>query len=582
LEKLFHLCRKLISIQTIYLNFIMMKKYLSFFVVIFCAVFVACNSAIEGAEPLPVEETDLFVQSEYNLDLRDFALAVSSAMNQSTEFRQLIKGQALAKFDGDYDVLLRHIKDKPLAPVDDALLRSGGSYTVKDLLEHSYAPNELRSAASIMEELSERYPNLQVSIPVHAEDWDESTVPVVAFIPYEYEDFVTQTVAGYTSDGRLISIDAIVPPDGPVIVVGQNERGFEILDPVLFPPARPTNVTATQAPSGIALQWDANSDNSVLGYKIYRKGASDSDFSLLMTNNGRVNSVANDVDITTGATYWYYVTAYNISGESLPSTTASAVGPNRPGGPTSFSADVITNQDVELRWTTEPDTYIESIELSRHILNQSSSYQLYQQFGSNQYDYFDQNVTKGSTIRYKLQIINPVGASNPMYDMVKIPYRNPAEKSPVHIKHIKCSHDLEGWLRGDPEILISVYSVDGANNTIEIANRMLGVGGCDSNFDELLFEWKPNAWYDNHTFHAVELDGDENGKSIKISAKIGVKYKLADSVELGFELGMERSFTFNGPEDCGGADLSFYDPINTTLLFRGKEAKLWCDVTLGQ
>jgi fibronectin type 3 domain-containing protein len=564
----------------------MMKKYLSFFAVIFCVVFVACNNAMEGVVPesLPVEEADLFAQNEYNSDLRDFALAVSSAMNQSTEFRQLIKGQALAKVDGDYDVLLRHIKNKPLAPVDGALLRSGGSYTVKDLLESSYAPNELRStAASIIEELSEKYPDLQVSIPVHAEDWDESTVPVVAFIPYEYEDMVTQTVAGYTSNGSITPIDAIMPPDGPVIVVGQNERPI-LRDPVPLNPAPPTNLTATQTQSGIGLQWEYSPESSVVGYKIYRKGEYESTYSLHLINNGRLNASANDINCTYGAKYWYYVTAYNNNGESLSSNIASATAPGPPDGPTSFSAILNTNQEVELRWTIPPGTsYIETLDLYRYVLNQTNGYQLYQQFNTNQNKfYFDHNVIQGQTMRYMLQIANAIGTSNPLYDMVKIPYRNPAEKSPVHIKHIKCSHDLEGWLKGDPEIIVSVYCADAAGTTKEVTKVMLGVNGCDSNFDTKLFEWQPNIWYEVYTLHVVESDGDQGSVSIDITAKVGVKYKTSNSVELGAEPALSAQFSFRGPEDCGGADLSFYDPINTTLQFRGREEKYWCNVTLGQ
>ncbi|GHU70274.1 hypothetical protein FACS189413_10400 [Bacteroidia bacterium] len=92
-----------------------MKKVIDITVILFCAfIFTMCSKdelIQEVSEPDLVEET--FVQNEYNLDLRDFALAVSNAMTNSKDFRKLIKKEALAKFDGDYDVLLSTLWTNP-------------------------------------------------------------------------------------------------------------------------------------------------------------------------------------------------------------------------------------------------------------------------------------------------------------------------------------------------------------------------------------------------------------------------------------------------------------------------------------
>jgi hypothetical protein len=262
---------------------------------------------------------------------------------------------------------------------------------------------------------------------------------------------------------------------------------------------------------------------------------------------------------------------------------ASAIASPRPDAPTSFDAILNTNQEVELRWTTNPATYIDKLQLSRYILNQTSGYQWYRDFTSSEYDYFDHNITQGAEIRYKLQIVNTVGVSNPLYDIVKIPYRNPSVNSSIRVKRIRCSDNLEGWLKGDPEILITVYGVDGEHKTTEITSKMMYVKDCNKAFDQWLFEWKPTIWYDRYTFHVVEDDGsvfDGEADELKITANIGIKRKIGENMELTSEAGITQSFKYNNPEDIGCVDLSFYDPIDITLYF--SKGNYWCNVTLGQ
>ena len=64
--------------------------------------------------PEPKNPDDLYAKTEYNLDMRDFAMAVSKAMNASPEFRKIIKEEANLKFDGDYDVVIKRVMNKPI------------------------------------------------------------------------------------------------------------------------------------------------------------------------------------------------------------------------------------------------------------------------------------------------------------------------------------------------------------------------------------------------------------------------------------------------------------------------------------
>jgi hypothetical protein len=66
---------------------------------------------------------------------------------------------------------------------------------------------------------------------------------------------------------------------------------------------------------------------------------------------------------------------------------------------------------------------------------------------------------------------------------------------------------------------------------------------------------------------------------IKIRASIGFKKTTEDGVTLGVEAAIPKGFKFSAPEDCGSADLNYCDPTNTTLYFKGKKSKHWCNIS---
>ena len=114
-----------------------------------------------------------------------FAKIVGKAVRGNAEFRKIIKDEALALFDGDYDILVKTVGTKTIQPSDPVILtRSGGTeITIKNLLDYYAEEVDTRSGnSSIIEELQETYPNLQITVPVHAEEWNpEVYTPVIAF-----------------------------------------------------------------------------------------------------------------------------------------------------------------------------------------------------------------------------------------------------------------------------------------------------------------------------------------------------------------------------------------------------------------
>jgi subtilisin family serine protease len=86
-------------------------------------------------------------------------------------------------------------------------------------------------------------------------------------------------------------------------------------------PAAPSSLAATVIASGVNLTWIDNSTNES-GFRIYRRqqaGKKWSSWSLLQTVAAQTTSYT-DGSLGKG-TYQYYVTAYNVAGESAPSNT---------------------------------------------------------------------------------------------------------------------------------------------------------------------------------------------------------------------------------------------------------------------
>lgn len=120
-----------------------MKKILYVFVVALMTMFVSCdkNENVVDDQSTPTNPEELYAKTEYNLDMRDFAMAVNEAINANKSFRKLIKEEAMRKFDGDYDVLLSKVVEKKLSLTQqDKVLISrvksaNQEFTVKDLLD---------------------------------------------------------------------------------------------------------------------------------------------------------------------------------------------------------------------------------------------------------------------------------------------------------------------------------------------------------------------------------------------------------------------------------------------------------------
>lgn len=88
------------------------------------------------------------------------------------------------------------------------------------------------------------------------------------------------------------------------------------------PPAPPTGLTAAASDRAVALDWNNNGEGDLSHYRVYRSLTSGGSYTFIAT---RTVSNHTDGTLTNGVTYFYRVTAVDISGnESAPSSVVSA------------------------------------------------------------------------------------------------------------------------------------------------------------------------------------------------------------------------------------------------------------------
>jgi len=140
----------------------------------------------------------------------EFGFALSSAVNQSFELRQMLKEEALKMFNKDYEVLVYLIKD----------VRLENNLTFEDLINSHLGENQtLQRILNVEPTLTILVPELPMD-SFSAEKWNvESEIPAVAI-----RTNVTNEVPLITPDGELEIMPADVTPGFPVVVVKNNER----------------------------------------------------------------------------------------------------------------------------------------------------------------------------------------------------------------------------------------------------------------------------------------------------------------------------------------------------------------------
>lgn len=481
-------------------------------------------------------------------DYNNFALVVSEALRENIEFRQKVKSEALLKFDGDYDILLKNFKESFVeinhnqVTIKDFLNRYYnklglsvnylGDWIGNDGTNNETINNNNNDANNNIEKLVKKYPLIQISVPVNINVWNSNYNPIVASVPSSYNEG-DPYVTGY-QDGNSIQVDAINEPDHPVVVIGNNERTLEHYPITTDPPNVTIVLQGSTFEYGIRLNWTiSDMTQDISDYYIYRK-YTENQFKLIGTSVSKFNTTYNDYSVTPNASYVYYVVASNSAGQSLPSNLITVTAPSMPNVVESLKASHTEEGRVELRWTHKYGQYVSGTTLYRRVVGEEPVYKYLADFPPNVSEYIDTNVPKGKKIFYKAVNHNYLGDSDPLYDFVIIPYRDVANPSPVRMKRISLTdlNPVEGWLRGAPEFRISVTKGTSSSSAsivqeeiiCEFKSRTL-----DDYFNKLVSNWLPSDWMEIFTFKVVEIDG---GPDLDLTINTGFNKK--DSTQTQF------------------------------------------------
>ena len=517
---------------------------------------------------IPAEEPEF--TNAFDIQVNELTKAMNRAVQANSNVRQFVRSEVLRRFDGDYDFLIESAINKKVVFSDEILTRSGMSERSFGEIISDYLPMT-KSGNDLLAELQEHYPDLQVAVPVHATEWDPETyVPVVAFIPDDYDDSTTLSVPGYDADGNYVEVDARRVPDVPVIVLSRNERYGRPLANIIdttevpdFDPNMnaPTNLIATTSGSSIALSW--NYTGQALGYYVWRKTIEDDSFEQIAMLNGRYNMAYQDRDVIVGAMYYYYVTAYNLVGYSAPSNIVSAIGPEVISPLTSFSV-VPSGYDLDFEWTHGQASYADVVIEQKRPYD--STYSVLTRITDWSTNYCYNPSVRGQRYNYRIYRDNGNSQSDALSDFIYPPYRNTNAPSYVYIKKIEYPLGLEGWLRGDAEFDITATYYNETTHSIQVDSAYVTTPS-GSDISVFLKDWRcHNAetdWYSVISIHIVEQD---SGSNITIEFNVKASAKIGDAIEAS--VAAKLTHTIKDEDDiCGSRDLYYYDNPEAVLQF---------------
>ena len=556
----------------------------------------------------PIEE-EFLMENEYDIRVHDFALALNRAISSNSDFRKLIKSEVLKQFDGDYDLLLSHSMELEVNPSKEMFTKSScsGPISVKDLLSYYFinSYNPTKSSSQSLDDLIVDYPDLQISIPENAEEWNtEEYIPNIAIVPSDYEEFVTPDVPGIDSEGNEIRIDAINQPSVPVIVVGQNERiskdsingNLTIVKPL----NKGARISLDLIYTGTSVKVSANviqGNATVSSITLYRISENSNTFSMIGTIPLNTMSY-NDYNIEENCEYTYYavvkgtyVTAYGGTVQySNDSSSISIITDNNIPNPVSGLS--VRNEYATMNLLTweNPDNEAYKTQIIRTtpehaneiiaVLDPHISY------------YYDEDVIPGEKWTYFVHKLNEnngaLSSSRKTY--IYNPYRNPSGESNVVIKRIHIDRDeTEGWLFGRPEVYVTAYGqakdVNGniVIDTLEIAdiefsskkkfeanpkNAGLEYDENDSGYiNSVIANW---SFFDDSEYYPIlninMREYDKASFSASVNADVKCGYKKEDDIDI--QVCGKFSYTYaNKNKDCGTVLLRYYENPEKNLTF---------------
>ncbi|OPY56004.1 MAG: Cellulosome-anchoring protein precursor [Pelotomaculum sp. PtaU1.Bin035] len=327
-------------------------------------IYVVAEDAIPNLQPSPAvvkltRDAPVFVSAETSADGSEVRVAFDKRMDYTSskykkQFKVLVDGVSDPVTDTDLDgsdrrVIVLELEDEVLYGQNVTVAYTEGSVVAYDggellTFEAKTVTNFVVKPPNAPSGLTASPGNGEVTL-----EWDE-VAGAEGYIVYQsvnsggpYTQVSSKrSSAKYTASGLLNGVTYY-------FVVQAYNDGGESADssqiaavPVALPNA-PAGLTASAGNGQINLSWNAVA--GAIGYKVYRADSSGGPYAQVW--GGKETSCRSD-GLTNGKTYYFYVRAVNISGDSNSSNTVSAAATDNPS-PTGLTASA-GNGCVTLDW----------------------------------------------------------------------------------------------------------------------------------------------------------------------------------------------------------------------------------------
>jgi len=202
-----------------------MKNY-KIALLVFFTLLLSCQ---ENSDETAVLEPEAIFEKDEALDAlaHQFANLLATSLKDES-MRSFIKEEAVAKFDGDYDILFAAAKDKEVSGLANS---RGQTLTFEEALYSSTGTARTTSDEfdQLLVQLETEYPTMQISVPdletIAPEDWETASMtPLVAVLESDFDESTTDFVTAYDSDGNTYELSTTEDPDRVTVVIAPSER----------------------------------------------------------------------------------------------------------------------------------------------------------------------------------------------------------------------------------------------------------------------------------------------------------------------------------------------------------------------
>jgi len=173
-----------------------------------------------------------------------------------------------------------------------------------------------------------------------------------------------------------------------------------------IPPAAPTGLDAYAGEGIVMLWWNSNSEDDFYGYDIYRSATSGSGYSRINLVRTK-NTFYDDVNVISGVTYYYVVTAVDTnfnSSDFSDEISAAPINITPPATPTGLTA-MGNNGQVSLNWNDNSEADLNGYNVYRSTTSGSGYAKINDPLVVSS-NYTDGNVSNGTTYYYVVTAVD--------------------------------------------------------------------------------------------------------------------------------------------------------------------------------